>query len=112
MIGVTVWEGGRSRGTADLRTGRGLPVADGLFLAPQSFEDFGGGDDLAHMALGMVGDVDQRSPDGGGQLLAANAAKDVEVGSGEGTDTVGGIGKRRASACCREAWRAIRLSRR
>jgi len=46
-------------------------------------ENFGGGDDLAGVALGVVGYVDERATDAGGQLLAAYAAEGVEVGRGQ-----------------------------
>jgi hypothetical protein len=35
-------------------------------LSALRFEDFGGGDDLADVALGVVGYVDERTADGGG----------------------------------------------
>ena len=54
-------------------------------------EDFGGGDYLAGVALGVVGYVDERAADGGGQLLAAYAAEGVEVGGGEDADAGGGV---------------------
>ena len=40
------------------------------------------------MALGVVGDVDHRSADGGGELLAADAAEGFQVGRGEGADAL------------------------
>ena len=63
----------------------------GALLLPQGFEHLGGGDDLADMALGMIGDVDERSADAGGKLFAADAAESVEIGGGEGTDAFGGV---------------------
>ena len=42
-------------------------------------DDFGGGDELAGVALGVVGAVDQQGAYGGGELLAAYAAGVVKV---------------------------------
>ena len=88
--------GGRTGRLARSRDGARVTASSrcGLLLVPQGLEDFGGGDDLADVALGVVGDMDQRAADGGGQLLAAHAAKDVEVGAGEGANAGGGVGKR------------------
>lgn len=57
-------------------------------LAAQGFDDFGGGNDLADVALGVVGYVNERAADGGGKQFAADAAKGVEVGCGENADAV------------------------
>jgi hypothetical protein len=40
--------------------------SESKFLTPECFEHFGGGDDLADVALGVVGYVDERTADGGG----------------------------------------------
>jgi hypothetical protein len=46
-------------------------------------QHFGGGDHLADMPLRVIGHVDKRAPDAGGQLLAAHSAEDVEVRCGQ-----------------------------
>ena len=88
--------GGRTGRLARSRDGARVTASSrcGLLLVPQGLEDFGGGDNLADVALGVVGDMDQRPADGGGQLLATDAAKDVEVGAGESANAVGRVGKR------------------
>jgi len=62
-----------------------------LRLSAPGDEHFGGGDELTDVALGVVGDVDERAAEGNGQLLAADVAGRVEVGGGEGGDARGGV---------------------
>ena len=53
------------------------------FLCGGCRDDFGGGDELAGVALGVVGAVDKQGADGGGELLAAYPSGGVE---GAGVD--------------------------
>src|ERR1700724_3129683 len=62
---------------------------DGSFRVPDGSEQFGGGYDLAGVALRVVGEMDEQTYDAGGQLLFADAAGLVEVGSGEGANALG-----------------------
>jgi len=57
----------------------------------QRLQDFGGGDYLSGVALGVVGYVDERASDGGGQLLPADDARDIKVGGRQDANAVGGI---------------------
>ena len=68
-------------------------------LASQRLEHFGGSDDLASVALGVVGYVNERASDGCGQLLAAYSAEGVEVGSGQDANSADGIGERDFDFC-------------
>lgn len=71
---------------------KNAPTALGLDLAAQSLEQLGGGDDLAGVALGVVGDVDHDTAEGGGKAFAADPARRFEAGRVEGLQTPGGAG--------------------
>ena len=58
---------------------------------PQSLQYLGGCDDLPYVPLRMVGDMNQRAADGGGQLLAAHTAKDIEIRCRQYSNAPGGI---------------------
>lgn len=60
-------------------------------LFAEGGEEFGGGDDLAGVALCVVGDVDEEASDGGGELAAANGAREFEAGGGEAADSGAGV---------------------
>ena len=64
---------GRRRGGARLR------AAAALIHVARCRHDFGGGDGLADVALGVVGDVDEQAADGCGQLLFADGARFVQA---------------------------------
>src|SRR5262249_39035981 len=76
--------GGGKRGRTLKRTLHGaLESAEGL-------EEFGGGDDLAGVALGVVGDVNQEAAGGGGGVVAGDGGGGVGAGGGGVADTSGG----------------------
>ena len=49
------------------------------------------GDYLANVALGVVGDMNERAADGRGQLFAADEARSVEIGCCQNTNALAGI---------------------
>ena len=59
------------------RTGSGTSRNAGV---AQSLQHLCGCDHLADMTLGMIGHMDKGSAEAGGQLLAADGARRVEVG--------------------------------
>ncbi len=67
-----------------------MPVRDSD-LAAQRLDHFRGRHDLAGVAQRVIGDVNHRSADGSGQLLAANKARGIEVGRGKNANAVGGV---------------------
>lgn len=50
-------------------------------------EEFGGGDGLADVALGVVGDVNEEAAEGGQQGFLADGARLFEIGVGQGPDS-------------------------
>lgn len=60
-------------------------------LLAEGEEEFGGGDDLAGVALGVVGDMDEEAAYGGGELLTADGAGEFEVGAGQIANAGGGV---------------------
>ena len=60
------------------------------FLCGGCRDDFGGGDELAGVALGVVGAVDKQGAYGGGELLAAYASGFGEAVGVDGSDAGGG----------------------
>ncbi len=67
------------------------PLQLSVLARAQCEEELGGGDDLAGVALGVVGDVDEEAADGGGELLAADRTREFEVGGGQIADTGCGV---------------------
>lgn len=67
------------------------PLRKRTSLLSQRFDQFGRRHNLTHMALGVVGNMDERATDGCGQLLAAYEARHVEVGGGQRADAIGGV---------------------
>lgn len=57
----------------------------------ERFENFRRGDNLAGVALRVVGNVDKGAADGGWELFAADRAGRVEVGVYEGADASGRV---------------------
>src|SRR5579863_10592328 len=58
-----------------------LPGKPGMSArVAQRFDHLGRGYHLADVALGVVSDVNERAADAGGQLLAADEARGVEIG--------------------------------
>lgn len=55
--------------------------------------EFGGGDGLSDVALGVFGDVDEQSSEGGGQLAFSDYAGLFQVGVGESADALRGAGE-------------------
>ena len=50
-----------------------------------------GRDYLANVALGVVGDMNERAADGCGQLFAADEARRFEIGCCQNTNALAGI---------------------
>jgi hypothetical protein len=62
---------------------------------PLGRDDFGGGDGLADVALGVVGDVDEEAAEGSGKALTAHPAGLVEVGMSKLANAGGASDQRR-----------------
>jgi hypothetical protein len=64
-------------------------------LGALGHDDLTGGYGLTDVALGVVGDVDEKSADGGGQVFFTDGSRLLQIGEGKYADTLGTLCQRR-----------------